>query len=382
MFGTIGANQNYASGVSMKVFYSLFILALLVSPVFAVAQEVATTTLTVSICGNFVVDDGEQCDVPGETGLYSQTIAGRQCTATCFFGPYCGDGILQTSQAEECDDGNNDDGDFCSSICRVEPAGSGGGGSSGGGSSGGGGSPRDVGDTIISIVGRGYPLRTINFLLDTETVGTVRSDSSGSFEFSTAASPGTATLGIWATDSAGNRSITLNNTFDVTQGAITNLNGVILPPTITVANRNVDPGAAITLSGQSAPNTTVEVHVDASSIVEEAKSGADGAWSLVFDTSKVTVAEHTLRARTVVGTPPLTTESSFSASLQLFVGVEGQASTPSDLNRDGLVNLIDFSILIFWWQTNGGDSDPSADINGNGRVSLEDFSILLFNWSG
>jgi len=50
--------------------------------------------------------------------------------------------------------------------------------------------------------------------------------------------------------------------------------------------------------------------------------------------------------------------------------IYGQASTPSDLNRDGFVNLIDFSIMIFWWQTNGGDSDPPADINGNGSVSL------------
>jgi hypothetical protein len=84
----------------------------------------------------------------------------------------------------------------------------------------------------------------------------------------------------------------------------------------------------------------------------------------------------------VTGTPPLTAQSSFSSTLQLFVGVDGQTTTPSDLNRDGRINLTDFSILIFWWQTAGGDSNPPADINGNGRVSLEDFSILLFNWTG
>jgi len=38
--------------------------------------------------------------------------------------------------------------------------------------------------------------------------------------------------------------------------------------------------------------------------------------------------------------------------------------------------------MLFWWQTNGGDSDPSADINQDGTVSLTDFSILLFNWTG
>jgi cysteine-rich repeat protein len=342
----------------------------------------ASTTLTLSICGNELVDAGEDCDVLGETGVYSQTIAGRQCTPQCQYGPYCGDGILQTAYAEECDDGNNDDGDFCSATCVIEPAGSGGGGSSGGNSGGGGGGTRDLGDTLISIAGRAYPSRTINFLLDTESVGSVRSDSSGDFEFSTEASPGTATLGIWASDSQGIRSITLNNTFDVTQGAITNVNGIILPPTITVGDQNIDPGEQITISGQSVPGSTVEIVFDNESIVESVSAGTNGAWSLDFSTSRLSIAEHAVKAKTITGTPPLTTESSYSTSLQLFVGVDGQVTQPSDLNRDGSINLIDFSILIFWWQTNGGDSNPPADINGNGRVSLEDFSILLFNWTG
>jgi cysteine-rich repeat protein len=364
----------------------LLIIGLLVAtaiPFFTNAQSnTASTTLSLSICGNELVDAGEDCDVIGETGVYSQTIAGRQCTPQCKFGPYCGDGILQTAFAEECDDGNNDDGDFCSAVCEIEPAGSGGGGSSGGNSGGGGGGSRDQGDTLISVAGRAYPSRTINFLLDTESVGSVRSDSGGDFEFSTEASPGTATLGIWAVDGDGTRSITLNNTFDVTQGAITNVNGVILPPTIRVGNQNINPGESIAISGQSVPNSTVEVVFDDESVVESVTADDDGDWSLNFSSSRLSVAEHLVRARTIVGTPPLTTESSFSSSLQLFVGVDGQVTTPSDLNRDGSINLIDFSILIFWWQTNGGDSDPPADINGNGSVSLEDFSILLFNWTG
>lgn len=368
---------------SMRVIYLLFTITLLVTPAVVFAQAyMSTTTLTVSICGNALVDNGEECDVPGETGVYSQTIVGRQCNASCDFGPYCGDGILQTIYAEQCDDGNNDDGDFCSSLCKIEPAGSGGGGSSGGNSGGGGGSNDDEGDTVISVIGSAYPSKTINFLLDTESVGSVRSDSAGRFEFSTEASPGTATLGIWATDGDGTRSITLNNTFDVTQGAITNINGVILPPTIKVPNQNVDPGDVINVSGESVPNSSVELHIDNSTVVEKTAVGSDGKWSIAFDTDKISIAEHTLRARTITGTPPLTSNSSFSSSLQLFVGVEGRATQPSDLNRDSYINLIDFSILIFWWGTNGGDSNPPADINGNGKVSIEDFSILLFNWTG
>jgi cysteine-rich repeat protein len=382
MSGTLGENTSQSKN-SMRICWLLIIALTFGAPLLTVyAQSIATTTLTLSICGNDLIDTGEECDVVGETGVYSQTITGRQCTPQCSFGPFCGDGILQTIHQEECDDGNNGSGDFCSAICKIEPAGAGGGGSTGGNAGGGGGRTEDLGDTIINIIGRAYPSQTINFLLDTVSVGSVRSDKIGSFEFATPASPGTATLGMWANDDADNRSITLNNTFDVTQGAVTNLNGIILPPTLAVVNQNIDPGAQITISGQSVPNSIVELHVDDSDIVENVIADVDGNWSIIFDTSRVSIAEHILRARTVVGNPPLTTRSSFSTSLQLFVGVDGQATQPSDLNRDGSVNLIDFSILIFWWKTNAGDSNPSADINQNGNVGLEDFSILLFNWTG
>jgi cysteine-rich repeat protein len=38
-------------------------------------------------------------------------------------GPECGDGVIDFDQGEECDDGNNDDGDGCSANCQLEPLG-------------------------------------------------------------------------------------------------------------------------------------------------------------------------------------------------------------------------------------------------------------------
>jgi len=367
-------------------FFGIVLATVLLVPSLAAAQSIyagtATTTLTLSICGNSLVDDGEQCDVPGETGVYSTSIAGRQCSLSCSFGPYCGDGVLQTSFGEECDDGNNDDADFCSAICIIEPAGSGGGGSSGGGSGGGGGSDTELGDTVISVTGLAYPGRTINILLDTENVGSVRVGSDGKFDFTTDASPGTASLGFWATDQSGTRSITLNSTFDVTQGAVTNISGIILPPSIKVSSANVNPGDIVTVSGQAIPNARIELHINNSEKIETTTSSATGLWTILLNTASLRVAEHTLRARSIGGSSSLATQSSFSTTIQLFVGVNGKATTPSDLNRDTKINLVDFSILIFWWGTNGGNSNPPADINGNGRVGIEDFSILLFNWTG
>jgi len=366
-----------------KLYAAITLLfCLLFSPLSAVAQYIATTTVNLSICGNEIVDPGEDCDVLGETGGYSTTIVGRQCNVDCKFGPYCGDGILQSIYSEECDDGNNANGDFCSATCKIEPAGSGGGGSSGGSSGGSGGSERELGETQISVSGRAYPGETVHILLDGREISTVRADSAGRFEFSTASSPGTVTMGFWALDVNRIRSITLTTTFDVTQGAITNVNGILLPPTLAIDDVTVNPGDQITISGQALPNSEVQVHFNNSSSVITAVTQSNGEWAVAYNTASLGSAQHTVRARYVIGSGRLITQSSFSTTLQLFVGVDGSPTTPSDLNRDGRINLIDFSILIFWWGTNAGSSDPPADINGNGNVGLEDFSILLFNWTG
>jgi cysteine-rich repeat protein len=365
-------------------FFKIAILLTLffISTVHVEAQiSIATTSLEVTNCGNSLVETGEQCDVPGDLGLYSTTIAGRQCTASCKFGPYCGDGVLQTIYSEECDDGNNTDGDFCAADCTIEPAGSGGGGSTGGGSGGSGGSSVDLGDTSINITGIAYPNRQVNIVLDAQSVGNVRANSNGDFEFAIDTDPGAASIGFWATDIYGIRSITFNTTFDVTQGAVTNLRGILLPPTIMADNVEINPGDTIVFSGQAAPNSEVELHID-NELESTVTANSDGTWGLAYATGNLSASEHIAKARYRIGSSNLSRQSSFSTALTLFVGVDGRVVSSSDLNSDGEVDLIDFSILLFWWQTPGGDSNPPADINSNGNVGIEDFSILLFNWTG
>ena len=369
------------------VFFTLAIFLTVATLIPNYSNAFATTTnvdtiLSVSICGNSIVDAPvEECDSPGETGAYSTTILGRQCNISCRFGPYCGDGILQSSYGEECDDGNNESMDFCSAICKVEPAGTGG-GSSGGGSGGRGGSSKDLGKTLVGISGTGYPGRVVNILLDGTEIGNISASRTGRFEFTTEATPGTATLGFWSTDDSGVKSIILNSTFDVTQGAITNIFGIVLPPTIKIDKPKIDPGTKVVVSGQSSSEVDIELVFGNNERTEKTTSGVDGKWSITVDTATLKIGTYSLRARSVNGTSTLRSLSNFSTTLQLFVGVDEKIITSADLNRDGKVNLTDFSILIFWWGTAGGNSNPPADINGNKKVGIEDFSILLFNWTG
>ncbi len=87
--------------------------------------RVSCEELPDSICGNGVVEFREECDVgdslQGCNPGYGETC--EYCSNECEFievkGSYCGDGIKDNIY-EACDDGNNINGDGCSSSCTRE----------------------------------------------------------------------------------------------------------------------------------------------------------------------------------------------------------------------------------------------------------------------
>lgn len=53
----------------------------------------------------------------------------------------------------------------------------------------------------------------------------------------------------------------------------------------------------------------------------------------------------------------------------------------ADLNDDGVVNLVDMSILLYYYNKST-QLKPRYDFNSDGRVDLIDISILLYYWTG
>ena len=72
-------------------------------------------TLAQSVCGNSVIDPGEECDD-------GNSVSGDGCSAACVF-EVCGNGTLDVG--EQCDDGNNTNGDGCNAFCEDEKCGDG-----------------------------------------------------------------------------------------------------------------------------------------------------------------------------------------------------------------------------------------------------------------
>jgi cysteine-rich repeat protein len=74
-------------------------------------SDILVRAYCASLCGNGMIDAGEQCDD-------GNTDDGDGCDVACNV-EVCGNGIVQAD--EECDDGGTVSGDGCSSTCTAEP---------------------------------------------------------------------------------------------------------------------------------------------------------------------------------------------------------------------------------------------------------------------
>jgi len=75
-------------------------------------------------------------------------------------------------------------------------------------------------------------------------------------------------------------------------------------------------------------------------------------------------------------------QSPFSQTLPFLVLKKGSmVCKGADLNFDGNVNIVDFSILLYFWN-NTQPSNRCADINFDGTVDIFDFSIMMYWWTG
>lgn len=281
------------------------------------------------------------------------------------------------------------------------PGGSSGGGGSGGGSGGksgnddedqvGGGfessdGPYRSGDARVFINGYAFPGSTVYAVVDGYIADSVKAGSDGKYALQVdEIARGVYTFGVYAIDDNDVKSSTFSTSFTVTGGRTSSLSNINVMPSILVTPDPVDVGQTVTISGFALPNASITIEnqkdgVGVSKKIFTTTSDADGAWSIPVDTTNFSQGTYQVKAKSESLDGSI--ETDYSEYTYYGVGQEAENQIFADLNRDGKVNLTDFSILLFWWGSDGGDSDPPADINGDGSVSLTDFSILLFNWTG
>ena len=247
--------------------------------------------------------------------------------------------------------------------------------------SGGGGAITPTGFATVVFKGKAYPGSYVTILRSGAVATTLRADPTADFEAILTGLPaGIWTFGLWSEDKEGRKSLTLSFPAAITAGTITTFSGLFLPPTIDLGTTVLVKGDTLNIFGYTYPESEVNVFIHSETeIVKKVKADDEGGWFFALDTNIIEEGDHSTRSKAV---SPDSEISIFSQSLKFKVLKEGEerACQGADLNFDGKVNLIDFSILLYFWE----QSDPSnirADINSDRSVDLIDFSIMMYWWT-
>lgn len=222
---------------------------------------------------------------------------------------------------------------------------------------------------------------TVTILKDGVIASTVLADTTGLFKTTiNRLERGIYTFGAYARDSGGRTTTSYTTTLLLEGGTNNKISDILLSPTLASLATNPALGEDLSLVGESAPGTTVRVIVSQkvasllSQVSATSASTTGGLWRETVPGARIAKGSFVIQARGEMDDKV----SHLSPPLILGLGGEASSKASPDINGDGKVNLIDFSIMLSAWLSD----DFASDLSGDGTVNLADFSILLFNWTG
>lgn len=237
--------------------------------------------------------------------------------------------------------------------------------------------------TSATFSGTAYPFGKVILLKDGQIAATAYAGQNASFQINlTGISSGSFLFSLYGEDADGRRSPLFTIPTYITHGATTSISEIALAPTIEIDKSQVKEGSDIQISGVAAPNSTVTISVRKDDeLLYSTAAGGDGRYKYRLDTSVLKGGRHSVRTKATFagGRSPYSTELFFEVA-QSNVAQTEDGWLIGDFNRDGHVNIIDFSIADYWY---GRPAWPEIlDLSGDGRLDLTDFSILAFYWTG
>lgn len=239
----------------------------------------------------------------------------------------------------------------------------------------------------LTLKGWAFPNAKVTILKDGKQEKIIDANANGEFSFDFfSMTKGVYTFGVTAKDTDSRQSETYNSTIWLNEGAKTTISQIFIPASMSIKNNSVALNEKIEVSGQSVLGSKVEVSLYPSAgntepspdkiIKQEILVASDGKWQATIDTKGLKAGVYKVRARTNL---PTIGYSNYNKPQDVGIGVSlKKTGVRSDLNFDGKVNLADFSILLYYWNSN----NAIADINTDGKVNLIDFGIMMYDWTG
>jgi hypothetical protein len=236
--------------------------------------------------------------------------------------------------------------------------------------------------STLAMQGRTSPNAFVTLTELGSVISTTSADGTGVFNFGlTGITPGSHTYRIYSTDSVGRASSQYVITTFLPPEALTTISNIVLSPSITLDKSSIEVGQIITATGSTFPFATITVLLESPLQSFTTTSDAVGAWTYTFSgafTGSLSPGEYRV---SVISTDGSGNQSVNSPTINFTVTANSTVNPPpcgniskGDLNCNSVVNLTDFSILLFFWGTN----QRRADINSNNKVDLTDFSIMMY----
>ncbi len=250
---------------------------------------------------------------------------------------------------------------------------------------GGGGSFQQP-TTRVIFNGRAYPNNTVTVLQDARVVATTVAGPDSQFQVGLSGlSAGNYMFSLYAEDDQGRRSSLSTFPLGVTPGALTNVSGIFIAPTLDVDKTQVKQGDSLTLLGKTTQNATVTIQVNSSQPnFFTVSADQSGAFLYKLDTSTMDMGQHTTKVKAAAAGDI----SEYSQAVSFVVGNRNIAKANADfgrfdLNVDNRVNLVDLSMELFWYKKPlTASAKQKFDFNQDGVVDLRDISILIYYWTG
>lgn len=113
----------------------------------------------------------------------------------------------------------------------------------------------------------------------------------------------------------------------------------------------------------------------------EATSSWEPLDTIVDTVNNIATAQvsHLTRFALVAAAAPIVAPPSISLGRALAPIPRKVGAEKVDFNEDGRVNLVDFSILAYWYKKRNPPSH--LDVNGDGKIDLVEFSTLIYYWT-
>lgn len=162
-----------------------------------------------------------------------------------------------------------------------------------------------------------------------------------------------------------------------------------MAPTVSTNKKEVKRGETIIIFGKTVPQSKVVVSVSSQQeTFRQILSDEKGVYLLNLDTSFLEEGQHLAKAKAESRGifSPWSNVVKFAVS---DINIERSSGSCEDrfgdLNCDSKIDLVDFSILAYWYKRPLSPEfsiKEKNQLNGDGRVDLVDFSILAYYWTG